>query len=309
MSLLDNGLPFVKMHGLGNDFILLDAEALPSLNEAFLSKLAARVCHRQFGVGADGLIVAAPSDRADSQFIYFNSDGGRAEMCGNGIRCFARYLVDRQRVPAAFTADTLAGLIQPTVLPDGQVRVNMGAPRLQPEQIPFAGEAYPVGQQAATVVCHNQTIALWPVSMGNPHAIVFQADQPAALEPATWGPRLETHPAFPAKTNVEFVTVEGPQALNVTVWERGCGFTLACGTGACATAVAAILAGRVQAKAPVAVRLPGGTLTIEWNGEADGPVWMTGPAETVCQGHLAPALLSSIVQGNTEIPVKAGACA
>jgi diaminopimelate epimerase len=291
-------ITFTKMHGLGNDFVIVDAADLPSLAPEFLSKLSSTVCNRKFGVGADGLIVAAPptdEEKYDIRFVYLNSDGTFAEMCGNGIRCFALYVRDRGMVSKnAFRVETLAGLMQPGILPDGQVRVDMGPPILSPERIPtrLDGE-FPLKQAQLTV--DGQTLVVTPVSMGNPHAILFQDEQPARLDPAVYGPKIELHPDFPAKTNVEFTDTVAPNHLKVVVWERGCGFTLACGTGACATAVAAILTGRASSEKSVLIDLPGGTLTIDWDGDIEHPVMMTGPASYVFSGSFNPVFLADVM--------------
>ncbi|MEB3206111.1 MAG: diaminopimelate epimerase [Vampirovibrionales bacterium] len=301
-------LPFIKMHGLGNDFVMLDAKHLsgldarhlPNVDEQVLSALTRQMCDRHRGVGADGLIVAAPptdASRFDSRFIYFNANGEQAEMCGNGIRCFALFvhklgLVSRNK----FRVETLAGLIEPEILSctatDANVRVNMGPPRLTPSLVPFIMDALDDARPALNVDMrlHGQSFPINAVSMGNPHAVIFQdsvSDGP--LDPAVFGPLLEVHPAFTARTNVEFVTIKPAQAneplcLETIVWERGCGFTQACGTGACAVAVAAILTERVPAGAPVQVGLPGGRLDILWSGHPQEPVWMTGPAQIAFEG-------------------------
>ncbi len=279
-------LPFVKMHGLGNDFVLMEARNLPE--SADLPKLAAAVCDRKFGIGADGLIVVSePTDleKYDIRFVYLNSDGSWAEMCGNGIRCFALYVYDQGILKQdAFRVETLAGLMVPRINPDRTVTVDMGEPILAPAAIPF-GEAHEqerISRYPLRVLDESVPVTL--VSMGNPHCMVFQQDLPHPLDPARFGPAIETHPAFPAKTNVEFVTVIDDHTVDVVVWERGCGFTLACGTGACATAVACVLEGKTGNR--VDVRLPGGTLKIFWNRDGGGRVLMTGPAEYVFQGDV-----------------------
>lgn len=287
-------IPFTKMHGLGNDFVMLsgpDVAGLdlhPDRNRETLEKLAAFLCDRHFGVGADGLILPVPSDNPaefDTRFVYLNSDGTWAEMCGNGIRCFALYVRDLGLVRQdTFTAQTLAGPISPTINADRTVTVNMGAPILEPARIPFqaANAAEPAQRLPISVLGYE--IPVTPVSMGNPHCLIFQDELPEALDPATFGPALEKHAAFPAKTNVEFIETLSRNHLKVTVWERGCGFTLACGTGACATAVGAIMLGK--ADQDVNVELPGGILRIQWSGQPDAPVLMSGPATYVFQGEI-----------------------
>jgi diaminopimelate epimerase len=279
-------LTFTKMHGLGNDFVMLPhapADTDPA-------QLARQLCDRHFGVGADGLIFPAPPTDAnafDVQFVYYNSDGSRAEMCGNGIRCFALYLKTKNLLPAALferplRVETPAGLIQPQLNADNTVTVDMGPPILTPATIPFTPATPAEGPLLRTPIpVLNTTVPVTPVSMGNPHAIIFQDELPSSLDPVVFGPAIETHSAFPAKTNVEFVKKVAPNVLNVVVWERGCGFTLACGTGACATAVAAHLAGLTDRQ--VEIQLPGGSLLIDWN-KATGHVMMTGPATVVFEG-------------------------
>ena len=285
--------PFKKMHGLGNDFIMMNARDLPTLDLSALQTLAKRVCNRHFGIGADGLIVAAPPSDAslfDLKFIYINSDGSIAEMCGNGIRCFARYVIDEGLWPnKSFRAETGAGLIQPTLHENGTVTVNMGLPIVEASSVPFIPHnPYEAGKEASTINHDGDALSVWPVSMGNPHAILFLEDaHNQQLNPAVDGHWIEKHHQFPAKTNVEFVTRQNAQTYQVTVWERGCGFTLACGTGACATAVAAISSGRAKSTSPVEIQLPGGALFIEWSGNYGTPVYMTGPASYVCEGVLS----------------------
>jgi diaminopimelate epimerase len=284
-------LAFTKMHGLGNDFVML--EHAPDTTN--MPQLVAQLCNRHTGIGADGVIwPEKPSDpsRFDIQFVYTNSDGSRAEMCGNGIRCFARYLVPRAAawgldLSKPITAETLAGPIVLQLNPDDSVTVDMGHPILDPSRIPttLTGSTLLLNQPVAVL---DQTVYLTPVSMGNPHAIIFtdhvldNQTTNSNLDPALYGPAMEIHPAFPAKTNVEFVTVTSPDHVQVVVWERGCGFTLACGTGACAVAVAGVLLGKTNHT--VTVSLPGGDLLIEWP-DPTATVTMTGPATTVYTGH------------------------
>lgn len=284
-------ISFVKMQGLGNDFVMLKSADLPTVELGFLSRLAKTVCDRHFGIGGDGLIVAAPPTKSgfDSQFIYFNSDGSQAEMCGNGIRCFAKFVHDQELVKTStMRVQTPVGLIQPELLSDGNVRVNMGPPTLEGVAVPFvdAGNAgyHAANRQPASIPFEGEALKVWPISMGNPHCIVF-SDETPSLNPAVAGPLLETHPAFTAKTNVEFTTQLAPDAFKVVVWERGCGFTLACGTGACATAVAALLSGRSTAST-IRIALPGGNLFIDWAGAASDAVFMSGPAEVSFEGIL-----------------------
>jgi diaminopimelate epimerase len=305
-------IPFIKMHGLGNDFVVLPENhlnglnLLDPLNEAVLQKLARFLCDRHFGIGADGLILAGTPSLAKlangqqyaTRFVYLNGDGSWAEMCGNGIRCFARFVYEQGIVKEkAFIVETLAGPISPSIEEDGNITVNMGCPVLTPGQIPFNPSAAGISgyfsnpQETTQTYAHqlslnDQQIRFTPVSMGNPHCIIFQDEQTTPLVPEQIGPVLEVNDAFPAKTNVEFVTIVNSKQLKVTVWERGCGFTLACGTGACATVVAAVLHKRVDATHGVTVELPGGCLRIQWSGKLDSPVYMTGSATTVFSGRV-----------------------
>ncbi|MSQ25902.1 MAG: diaminopimelate epimerase [Dehalococcoidia bacterium] len=277
-------MDFVKMHGTGNDFVLLDARTLQQDWPA----LAIKMCHRHFGVGADGILLIAPSKRADYLMRMFNPDGSESEMCGNGIRCFAKYVMDGGLLPAKrtqMTVETLAGIQQvaATLGEDGlvqRVRVGMGAPRFTPKDIPVAANG------AARIVDHPLHVEGGPfhvtcLSMGNPHAVAF-LDQPVDQVPLeAVGPRVEHHAFFPRRVNFSIVNVLGRSHLKMRVWERGAGLTLACGSGACAVAVAAQIKG--LAGPSVDIDLPGGTLRVDWDGA--GQVWLEGPAELVFRGH------------------------
>jgi len=276
-------MKFSKMHGLGNDFVIVNG--LLEKNLGNLEDLARRVCHRNFGIGADGLILVLPSAEADIRMRIFNSDGSKPEMCGNEIRCFAQYIYQEGIVrKEIIRVETLAGIIVPRLLIEDStisgIEVDMGQPVLEPENIPLRGfTAGPVVDEPLEVDGHTVTFSA--VSMGNPHCVVFVPD----LEPVpfgTLGPKLETHPAFPRKTNVEFVQVINRDQVKVRVWERGAGPTLACGTGACAVAVAGALSGRTNRQ--VTVGLPGGDLQILWD-QYDNKVYMTGPAAEVFRGE------------------------
>jgi len=275
-------MQFTKYHGLGNDFVLVDnrhsAEPLISPQQAV------EWCDRHFGIGADGVIFALPGqDGHDYTMRIFNSDGSEPEMCGNGIRCLAKFLADLEggpQAPHTYTIHTLAGTIAPTLQPDGQITVDMGEPQLLAGRIPttLAAADDKVIQQPLAVA--DQTWEVTCVSMGNPHCITF-VDDVAAIPLETLGPQFEHHSAFPQRINTEFIEVVRPDYLKMRVWERGAGITLACGTGACASLVAAVLTGKADRSATV--ELPGGPLHIHWQAD-DNHIYMTGPAEQVFSG-------------------------
>lgn len=276
-------LEFSKYHGLGNDFILIDNRA--TLDPCLTPEQAAFLCDRHFGVGADGVIFALPGQGGtDYSMRIFNADGSEPEMCGNGIRCLAKFIatLEGNSDPRAYRIHTLAGVITPKLEADGQVTVDMGEPRLLAGEIPTT--LVPADQRVI-----NQSLAVadraWEVtcvSMGNPHCITFVPDV-AAIALETLGPQFEHHPAFPQRINTEFIEVVRPDYLKMRVWERGAGITLACGTGACAALVAGVITDRCERRATV--ELPGGPLLIEWS-SADQRVYMTGPAEAVFTGQL-----------------------
>ncbi|WP_028052915.1 diaminopimelate epimerase [Carboxydothermus ferrireducens] len=271
-------MEFLKMHGLGNDFVVIDEIKNQNLVNKNLSDLAKKICDRRFGIGADGLVLLLPSEKADFKMRIINSDGSEAEMCGNAIRCVARYYVEKYN-PAKkqLEVETLAGIIKPEVLENNMVRVDMGRPILKPQEIPVAVEEEPVNIPLEVL---GQKFYFTAVSMGNPHAVIF-VDSLAKIELEKYGPLIETHPLFPRKTNVEFVEILSPAKVKVFVWERGAGATLACGTGASAVVVAGRILGHLQED--VEVVLPGGSLFINWVfGES---VYMTGPAEIVFKGE------------------------
>lgn len=264
---------FVKMHGLGNDFVVIDGNRYSHLN---LAHLARKCLDRHFGIGGDGLLVVGSSMEADISMRVFNPDGSEAQMCGNGIRCVARYASDCGMVKGnEIRVQTLAG-IRKVWLTEKGIKVDMGIPRLHPGEIP-------VRVKGETVIDHplkagRRTFKITCVSMGNPHCVIFMdADEKKVTE---LGPLIENHRIFPERTNVEFVKVINRKKLEVKVWERGAGLTLACGTGACASLVASHLKGLTEREAEV--HLPGGKLFIEI-GER-GHVFMTGPAEYVFAG-------------------------
>lgn len=271
-------ISFSKMQGLGNCFILAD-DTLGGLSQALSPPdLARSVCDRNFGIGADGLILVQRSDSADLRMRIWNEDGSEAEMCGNGVRCFARFAVEKGLTSSrVLRIETLAGEIRTDYLVDGRVRVDMGRPRFESADV-IHGTRTPIR------VSHEERDYLF-VSMGNPHAVTFVKD--FDLDWRSIGAEMEHHRAFPNKTNVHFARINGPRSATVKVWERGCGETLACGTGACAVAVAAAVDGRLE-RAPVEIELPGGKLDIEW--QPDDAVIMTGPAQLVCDGRYYPNL-------------------
>jgi diaminopimelate epimerase len=276
-------LEFHKIHGAANDFVVVDGRQ----ESQDWGAVAARVCDRRRGVGADGLLVLEHTSGGDADFHmrYHNADGSEAEMCGNGIRCLAKFALDIGATDLKrLTWDTGADPVSTEVLEhDGdraRVRVNMGRPRLSPGEIPVEAEGETVREHVFDV--DGTGIALTCVSMGNPHAITY-VDNIRDYPLERIGPLVEHHPAFPQRTNFEIVEVLAPNHLAMRVWERGVGETMACGTGACAVAVASrLVRGSDEA---VAVDLPGGTLDITWSEGQD--VMMTGPAETVFVGMLA----------------------
>lgn len=270
-----------KMEGLGNDFILADDRDGLIATAHDYGTLARELCDRHLGVGADGLILAVQPVSCDVGFRIFNSDGSEPEMCGNGMRCFAKYLYEKEILrQKVMSVETKAGVITPVVEVDEEglvaaVRVDMGPPEIQAASVPFlCDEAVAVNQP---LTAEGTTWEVTAVSMGNPHAVIFTEDV-ASIDLAAVGPGIETHPFFPEKTNVEFVTVLAPDEMRMRVWERGAGITLACGTGACAVAVAGVLSGRTGRV--VRIHLPGGDLLIEWD-EKSGHLFKTGPARLV----------------------------
>jgi diaminopimelate epimerase len=270
-------LAFTKMQGTGNDFVIIDCTELTLAEPAALAR---RLCDRRFGVGADQMLLVLPSPTPDADFrmAIYNADGSEVEMCGNGVRCFARYVRGHGlTAKEEIRVHTDAGIIRPTLLGDGTVRVDMGEPILEGERIPstFSG---PVTSQPLTV--QEQPFAVTCVSMGNPHCVVF-VDDVASFPVVALGPDFERHAAFPRRINTEFIEVVDPRNLRMRVWERGSGETMACGTGASAALVAAVLNDKAERTANV--HLAGGVLAIEWDA-ASNHVYMTGPAEEVFSG-------------------------
>lgn len=281
---------FAKMHGAGNDFVIVDARQIHDMRQDW-AEIAKVMCDRHFGVGSDGLVLVLPSGAADFKMRMFNPDGSEAEMCGNGIRCFAKYVADNGMVDRRIdwlAVETLAGVKQVQLLRQKgaveRVQVSMGVPGLRPSEIPVALDLDGGGEPAA-LMAHPLTVGasqveVTCVSMGNPHAVAFLQTPVADFPLHDVGPRVEHHPLFPKRVNFEIVNVEDRGHLAMRVWERGAGETLACGTGACAVAVAARLHGLTDDV--VDITLPGGTLTVAWDGE--GEVLLTGPAVLVFEG-------------------------
>ncbi|WP_432635762.1 diaminopimelate epimerase [Candidatus Avelusimicrobium sp.] len=272
-------MQFTKYTGLGNDFVLLDGATAADIKSP--SALAKTICNRRFGVGADGLVLLLPSDKADIKMRIFNSDGSEAEMCGNASRCVALHLFRRKIVnKKQISLDTLAGIIRTDITdePRGLVRVDMGVPRLTKGEIPMTGNPAETAVNFPLTAA-GQTFYATAVSMGNPHLVIFTPDI-SQVPLSTWGPQLETHPLFPRKTNVEFVQVLDSKTVRMRVWERGAGITQACGTGSCATAAACILNHKTEKN--ITVKLDGGDLFIEWPDKKN--IFMTGLAQAVFTG-------------------------
>lgn len=271
-------IKFAKIHGLGNDYVLINA-LKENLSSIKLDDLARTISNRHFGIGSDGIILILPSNKADFKMRIFNSDGSEAEMCGNGIRGFAKYVYEHGLTnKKEITVETLAGIIKPTIM-DGMVRVNMGEPVLESKKIPMIYDKQKVINEDLKLK-DGTSLKVTCVSMGNPHCIVFVDTFGMPVEKI--GYEIEHHKAFPKKTNVEFIQVINKKEIAMQVWERGAGVTLACGTGASAAVVASVLNGKTDRK--VTVHLLGGDLNIEWN-EKDNHVYMTGPAEEVYEGE------------------------
>lgn len=267
---------FTKMHALGNDFIVIDAR---ERKLAEPSELARKLCRRRFSVGADQMLVLENSEHADFRMLIYNADGSEVEMCGNGIRALAKHIWDRKLSDKeTLEVETMAGTIKPRRVGD-LICVDMGEPVLEGSLIPTRLEGRVIDHPLDV---KDRQFLITCVSMGNPHAVIF-VDSVHDFPIIRYGPSIENHPLFPRRTNVEFVQVISRTELRMRVWERGAGETLACGTGACATMVAAHMKGLVDRK--VTVHLKGGDLVIEW-AESDNRVYMTGPAEEAYEGEI-----------------------
>ena len=281
---MSDSLPFTKMHGAGNDFVILDGirDRLPQA--AQLESLARRLCDRHFGIGADQLLVVRKSPTADFRMEIWNADGSQVEMCANGIRAFFKFLRDHGHTNSdEISVETLSGVVRPHWAGPGLVSVDMGLPILEPAKIPtrLGGESDgPVLD--APLELSGETLLVSAVSMGNPHAVVY-VDDPDDAPVETLGPQIENHAAFPNRVNVEFVCTVSRTRLRQRTWERGSGETLACGSGACAVAVVSMLRDRVDRR--VTIELRGGELDIAWE-RNDAHVFMTGPAAEVFRGQI-----------------------
>lgn len=272
-------LRFTKMHGLGNDFVMIDAV---SQSVALTPEQVRRLADRRFGIGCDQVLIVERPMRAECDFRYriFNADGAEVEQCGNGARCFVRFVHDQGlSTKNEFVVETLGGDIYPKIDPGGLVTVNMGVPRFEPREVPFEASTR---QPVYDLDMDGVAVPITVLSMGNPHAVQVVTDVERAPV-TTQGPKIEHHPRFPKRVNAGYMQVQDRSHVHVRVWERGAGETLACGTGACAAVVAGRLRGLLDEN--VSVRLRGGTLQITWRGEGQ-PVMMTGPAVSVFEGEI-----------------------
>lgn len=259
---MKNTIKITKMQGCGNDFVILDYDEFQKANLS-MEELAKRLCDRHFGIGADGMIIPKKSEdkNIDIAWYFYNSDGTVAQMCGNGMRCFAKYVYDKGLVDKKeFSVMTGAGIIKPLLLDNGNVRVDMGIPILEDEKIPFKGER--------KLKALDETFEITPVSMGNPHCVILTENDPMKMA-LKYGSTIEKHEYFPEKTNTEFVKIISKNEIDMRVFERGCGITLACGTGACASVVACVLNNLTEQK--VKVNLLGGSVFVEWQGNSENP--------------------------------------
>lgn len=265
-----------KMQGCGNDFVVIDYSEYEK-SGLDMSELAKKACDRHFGLGADGMIIPKlDSEDTDIAWYFYNSDGTTAQMCGNGMRCFAKYVYDKKLIDKKkFSVKTGAGIISPEILEDGNVKVNMSSPILEPKKIPFISSKN-LNQKIKVL---DKEFIINAVSMGNPHCVIFTEGDVYEMA-KTYGPELEKHEMYPEKTNVEFVKIKSRNEVDFCVYERGCGITLACGTGACASVVAGVLNNLTDCK--VKVNLLGGAVTVDWSEHADNKsenIYLIGPAE------------------------------
>lgn len=265
-----------KMQGCGNDFVVIDYSEYEK-SGLDMSELAKKACDRHFGLGADGMIIPKlDSEDTDIAWYFYNSDGTTAQMCGNGMRCFAKYVYDKKLIDKKkFSVKTGAGIISPEILEDGNVKVNMSSPILEPKKIPFICSKN-LNQKIKVL---DKEFIINAVSMGNPHCVIFTEGDVYEMA-KTYGPELEKHEMYPEKTNVEFVKIKSRNEVDFCVYERGCGITLACGTGACASVVAGVLNNLTDCK--VKVNLLGGAVTVDWSEHADNKsenIYLIGPAE------------------------------
>jgi len=272
-------LAFTKMHGLGNDFVVLDGVRQSfSLTPIQIRKIA----DRRFGIGCDQVLIVVASNKKGVDFRYriFNADGGEVEQCGNGARCFARFVREKGLTDKSeFVVETLSGIIYPIVEADGQVRVNMGVPQFDPAEVPFQAERR---QSVYNLDIGGEAVPVSVLSIGNPHAVQIVDDVERA--PVTsQGPLIESHARFPQRVNAGYMQIVDRSHIRLRVYERGAGETLACGSGACAAVVVGRLRHLLDDKVEVAAR--GGMLRVSWSGEGE-PVWMTGPASTVYDGSI-----------------------
>src|SRR6056297_794934 len=280
---------FVKMHGIGNDFIIMDFYSRQIPDKVDFNQLAKKLCQRQFGIGADGLILVLPSDKFDLRMRIFNFDGSEPQMCGNGIRCFAKYAYENKLInQKKFSVETLAGEIVPELIFSKEngniiegVKVDMGKPHLTRKEIPMSGNPDEWVINENLTLNNNKEFKITCVSMGNPHCVIF-TENVNNFPVTEIGPIIEKHHFFPEKTNVEFIQPLNDYEIDFRVWERGVGETLACGTGASAAVVAGVLNKIIQPDA--IVHLKGGDLRIQWDN--DEHVYMTGPADSVFYGSV-----------------------
>lgn len=280
-------MKFTKMHGIGNDYVYVNCFKETVENPAEMARF---VSERHFGIGSDGLILICPSEIADCKMDMYNADGSRSEMCGNGVRCVAKYAYDYGLTDkTVIDVETGAGIKKISLTVENgkavKARVDMGEPVLKPELIPVVGEGEMLVDEP--IVVENKEYRMTCVSMGNPHAVIFMDEDVKKLNLKKLGPKFENHERFPKRTNTEFMRVIDRNTMDMRVWERGSGETLACGTGTCAAVVAAVLNNLTERK--VLVHLLGGDLEIEWSG-MDNHVYMTGTATTVFEGEIDEAL-------------------